>query len=263
MLALGFRSTESMLKRAPLEQLLLGAFLLESINWHRSFAKNLKTLTPSDITMDTPKVTIINPRLIKNGRYSQVVALQCMGLVGVPKFPKATGSALLTVTLASEGLFHLHARGVLLKLGRFEEICVRQIANFTYTNPEPIGEVGKVSIPWLSCYALVAGNKQLQSSMPEGVVEASDFFWQYPSQILPLLSQRVAMWDKTTIYGLADETHPISLNISDIAHDLYYRVPLSNSTCTAMRRGLNTELLARYLDKSAGREKILRKLGLF
>lgn len=263
MLALGFRSTESMLKRAPLEQLLLGAFLLESINWHRTFAKSLKALTPADITMATPKVTLINPRLIKNGRYTQIVALQCIGLVGVPKFPKVTGSALLTAVLASEGLFHLHARGVLLKLSRFEESCARQIAHFTYTSPEPIGEVGKVNIPWLSCYSFVASNKQLQNSMTEGVVEASDFFWQHPSQVLPMLNQRIEIWDKTTIFGLADETHPISLNISDIAHDLYYRVPLSNSTCTAMRRGLNTELLARYLDKSANKENILKKLGLF
>ena len=262
MLALKFRSTESMLKRAPIEQLLLGAFLLESVSWHRTFAKSLKSLTPADITMDTPKAVLINPKLIKNGRYTQIVALQCIGLVGIPKFAKSEGSMLLTAVLTSEGLYHLHARGVLLKLGRFEESCARQIAHFTYTSPEPIGEIAKINIPWLSCYSLVSANKQLQDDMPEDVVEAGDFFWKYPSQILPLLAQRVEYWDKTTIFGLAEVGQPVSLNITDIAHDLYYRVPLSNSTCAAMRRGLNTELLARYLDKSANKENMLKKLGL-
>jgi hypothetical protein len=212
--------------------------------------------------MATPRVVLINPKLLKNGRYTQVVALQCIGLVGVPKFTKSSSSMLLTTTLASEGLFHLHARGVLLKLSRFEESCARLVAYFTYASPEPVGNLGKISIPWLSCYTLLSANKQLQADIPEGEVEASDFFWRYPSQAIPLLSQRVGLWGKTSFFGLADEVHSVSLNITDIAHDLYYRVPLSNSTCTAMRRSLNTELLARYLEVTANKDNILKELGL-
>lgn len=262
MQALGFRSTESLLKRAPLEQLLLGAFLLESINWHRSFARDLKSLSPTDITMEKPRVVLINPKLIKNGRYAQVVALQCAGLVGVPKFANAPGSTILTAALACEGLFHLHVRGILLKLSRFQDSCIRQIAHFSYASPEPVAEIGKISVPWISCYGLISRNLGLQQELPEGAVEASDFFWASPSQLFPMLDLRVNFWDKSAISGLANAVTPVSLNISDIAHDLYNRVPLSNSTLSAMRRGLHAELLTRYLDKSSQKENILKKLGL-
>jgi len=262
MAALGFRSTESLLKRAPLEQLLLGAFLLESINWHRAFAKKLKSLHPNDITIENPRIVLINQKLTKNGRYGQVVALQCAGLLGVPKFGSTPGAAILTAALACEGLFYLHVRGILLKLSRFQDSCIRQIANYTYASPEPVASIGKVGIPWISCYGLISRNLGIQQELPEGAVEASDFFWAYPSQLLPMLNQRVGLWEKTAIIGLADEAQPVSLNISDIAHDLYNRVPLGNSTLSALRRSLNAELLTRYLDKSAQKEKILKKLGL-
>lgn len=262
MQALGFRSAESLLKRAPLDQLLLGSFLLESISWHRAFAKKIKSLKPTDITMEKPKIVVINPKLIKNGRYAQVVALQCAALVGVPKFKVSPGSMLLTAALACEGLYYLHVRGVLLKLNRFQESCIRLLAHFTYASPEPVAEIGKVKIPWVSCYGLISRNFDLQQDLPEGAVEASDFFWASPSQLLPMLNQRINLWDKSAILGMADANQPISLNISDIAHDLYYRVPLSNSTSSALRRGLHAELLTRYLEKSARLDKILKKLGL-
>ena len=262
MTALGFRSTESLLKRAPLEQLLLGAFLLESINWHRAFVKSLRLLLPEDVTMERPRLVLINPKLLKQGRYAQIVALQCAGLVGVPKFPVSQGSFLHSSALMTEGLFHLHVRGILLKLSRFNPTCVRQIAQYTYASPEPIGEIGKVAIPWLSCYYLISGDKNLQSEVPEGAVEPSDFFWESPSQIFPLLSQRVDFWTNTAFLGKTDDGGVVSLNVTDIAHDLYNRVPLDHCTLTAMRRGVNTELLARYLDKFVKKNEIMRKIGL-
>lgn len=262
MTALGFRSTESLLKRTPLEQLLLGAFLLESINWHRAFVKSLRSLKPEDITMERPVVVLINPKLLKNGRYAQIVVLQCAGLVGVPKFPMSAGSFLHTATLMTEGLFHLHVRGVLLKLNRFDPDCIRRIAQYTYASPEPIGEIGKVSIPWLSCYCLVSGDKNLQGDIPEGAVEPSDFFWESPSQILPILSQRVDTWTNTTYLGLSDSSGVVSINITDIAQDLYIRVPLDHHALAALRRGINTELLARYLGKFSKKTEIMKKLGL-
>lgn len=262
MTALGFRSTESLLKRAPLEQLLLGAFLLESINWHRAFVKSLRALQPEDITMEQPRVVLINPKLLKNGRYAQVVALQCAGFIGVPKFRAGPGSFLHTSAIAAEGLFHLHVRGILLKLSRFDAACAKRIAQYTYTSPEPIGEISKVAIPWLSCYSLIASDKSLQADIPEGVVEPSDFFWESPSQILPTLNQRIDTWTNTAFLGKTDASGTTSINITDIAHDLYYRVPLERRTLLSMRRGINTELLARYLDKSSKKTEIIKKLGL-
>lgn len=262
MVALGFRSTESLLKRAPLEQLLLGAFMLESVNWHRSFLKSLRLLKPEDITMERPKIVQINSKLLKDARYSQIVALQCAGIIGVPRFKVLPGSFLYTTALISEGLFHLHARGILLKVNRFDQSCVRQIAQYTYTSPEPIGTIGKMNIPWLSCYALIARDKSLQGDISEGVAQASDFFWESPDQILTMLCQKADLWCNTSYLGKIDTTGTVSINITDIAHDLYYRVPLNHCTLTSMRRGINTELLARYLDKYSKRTEILKKVGL-
>lgn len=262
MSALGFRSTESLLKRAPLDQLLLGAFMLESISWHRFFAKSIRNLTTSDVTMAKPKAVLIDKRLLKKSRYHHLVSLQCAGLVGVPRLPDSKpGAFLMTSAIVSEGLFHVHVRGVLLKLNRFQEGFLKKIATYTYTTPDPVGDIGKVAVPWISCYTYIAGNKKYFEDVPEATVEPGDFLWSAPAEALTLISQRVNFWQNTDSLAFVSSSHTISLNVSDIAHDLTYLIPLSHSTRTAVVRHVTVDLMARYFAVSPQKDMMMKRIG--
>ncbi len=262
MAALGYRSAESMLKRAPLEQLLLGAFMLESISWHRSFASAIKKLTTSDITMSRPKAVLIDKRLLAKSRYKHLVSVQVAGLVGIPQIGVQKGSYIFIASYTAEGLFHVHVRGQLLKIFRFSDDFFKRLAHYTYTTPEAAGEIGKVAVPWISVYHYLSHNPAIADIIGDGEVSHQDFAWKVPSQVIPLLSTRIHSWEASEFAGVVNHEHTISLNISDIAYDLLHLIPLSHSTQRSLRRSLSTALIARYLTSAPHRDRLMNKVGI-
>lgn len=264
MTILGYRSTASLLKRADINQVLLGAFMHESVTWHRAFSKKLKQCTISDITLDEPKIIPVDKKLLKNFNQTLTIPyVQLAGLVGVDinHLNKPYGWLEFTAR-AADGLFYVHQRGIYLKLNRFQPKIIRQIVDLTYLAPSSITKMASVRVPWSVIYAYVSNNLEEVNFSPDGPVEASDFSWKGSVEVLKNVHQHLDLWKITKIIAKPADLKPVSLNISDIAFNALHGVSYLHRSNSALSRLTLDELLSRYFRHTADKEEQLKNIGI-
>lgn len=260
---LGYRSVDSMLKRADFSQVLIGAFLVESLTWHRMFTKKLRALKDSDVIMERPQVVLIDNQLLSGRQLHGPIYVQSAGLVGIEVANKQyAGSWLHAAARAAEGLYLIHQRGVYLKLHRFSETFLKELVNLTYAAPKSFKAMNNTSIPWSAIYLHVANHKQELSLGDDPAVTAKDFFWKLPSEVLPLMHRQIDFWSDSDFLGKPHKQFPVSLCVQDIASDTYLLIPYQHSSYASLSRLLRAELLARYLRHSPDRHHLLRQIGI-
>jgi len=265
MSVLKFRSVASMLKRTDIYQILIGAFFLESVTWHRSFAKLVKSnCSVSDITLSAPKVIVVSPRLIGhmvppyNFPY-----IQLAGIVPVTtKTIKKPGGWLELAARSTDGLFYVHQRGVYLKLFRFDTKIIKKMVDLTYVAPVSVTKIGQVNVPWSAIYNYISSNSDIFNSVDESTVDASDFKWQGSIDLLKKVHQQMDFWSSTRISAKPTDSRPVSLNISDIAFNTLNDVSYVQRTNAHVSKNVLDELLSRYFSHSPAKIETLKSLGL-
>lgn len=265
MSVLKFRSVASMLKRTDIYQIIIGAFLLESVTWHRSFAKLIKsTCNVSDITLSTPRVVAVSPKLTSNfvPPYN-FPYIQLAGLVPITtKTVNKPGGWLELAARSTDGLFHVHQRGVYLKLYRFDPKIVKKMVDLTYVAPVSVAKIGQVNVPWSAIYNYIARNSDILNSVDESTVDSNDFKWQGSVDLLRKVHQQMDFWASTRISAKPTETRPVSLNISDIAFSTLNDVSYVQRTNAHVSKYVLDELLSRYFSHSPDKIETLKSLGL-
>lgn len=263
MAKLGYRSVDSLLKRADMDQVMAGVFLHESLTWHRAFAKSLRALKDADITLERPRAVLLDPKLVEGMRAVRPIYIQSAGIAGIPVAnPAHAGSWLHAISHAAEGLYLVHQRGVYLKLHRFKDSFLKELIGLTYTAPRQYRAIRSISVPWTAIYLHASHAKHTLGIDDEAAVDSRDFFWRHPSEALPLVDRRIDFWSDTDLIGKPHREMPISLNINDIAPDTYFLIPYEHSSFAALSRALRAELLARYLHHSPERDQLLRTIGI-
>lgn len=263
MALLGYRSTASLLKRADLNQVLVGAFLHESVTWHRAFAKKIKQSTLSDVTLSEPIIVAIDKRLMKNVKHQALASVQLAGVVGVDISNLNRPYGWLEFTArAADGLFYLHQRGVYLKLHRFQPKIVKLIIELSYISPAVIAKLATVRIPWSTVYNYISNNINDVNFSPDGAVEQNDFIWQGAVEMLRNIHQQLEFWKSTRLIAKPTEHRPVSLNLSDIAFNALNEVSYLERSHSSIARLSLDELLSRYFKYSNEKDEILRSVGI-
>lgn len=265
MSALMYRSVASMLKRSDIQQVIIGAFLLESVTWHRSFAKLIKTTcTISDISLSVPKLVVVSPKLISNIEPPyNFPYVQLAGLIPITtKTTNMPGGWLELSARATDGLFYVHQRGVYLKLFRFERIIVKKMVDLTYVAPVSVSKIGQVNVPWAAIYNYISRNINTFNSIDESTVVADDFKWQGSIDLLRKVHQQMDFWTSTRISAKPTESRPVSLNISDIAFNALNGVSYDKRVNAHVSKFVLDELLSQYFSYSQEKNETLKSLGL-
>lgn len=261
---LGFRSTASLLKRADLSQVLIGAFMHESVTWHRLFTKKLRKCSLSDITLEYPKIIAVDKRLLKNVKEPKPIPyVQLAGIVGVDtsRINQPYGW-LEFIARSTDGLFYVHQRGIYLKLNRFQSRITKQLVTLTYLAPSSISKLASVRLPWSVIYLYVSSNLDEVMFTQEGPVEKDDFRWKGSVEILRDIHQQLEFWKITKIIGKPSQNKPVSLNISDIAFNALHGVSYLERTNNTLARLTLDELLSRYFRHSQDRDEKLINIGI-
>ena len=265
MACLGYRSVASLLKRADINQVLIGAFMHESVTWHRAFSKKLKQCSMSDITLEKPKVILVDRLLLKNVKQPHVIPyVQFAGIVGIAGSNVQNPFGWLEIAARSaDGLFHIHQRGVYLKLHRFQPYIVKRIVELTYVAPLSVVKLASVRIPWTSIYGYISKNIDDMIFADESAVEKGDFLWAGPVELLKSIHQQMDFWRITRIVAKPTETKPVSLNISDIAFNALHGVSYQQRSHSHVSRQTLDELLSRYFTHFSSKDDALKSIGLY
>lgn len=265
MSALGYRSAASLLKRADINQVLVGAFILESVTWHRAFSKRVKQCKISDITLENPKVIIVDKKLLRsNSSMNQLPYVQFAGVVGVSGInAKKAGGWLEIAARSADGLFHVHQRGIYLKLSRFQNNIIKKLVDLTYVAPVSVTKVASVRVPWASVYTYISNNLDEIIFADESSVEKSDFRWKGSIEVLKNVHQQLDFWNTTTIVAKPTASKPVSLNLSDIAFNALHGVSYDERSCANIARNTLEELLSRYFKHYTDKEEALKSIGLY
>lgn len=262
---LGYRSAASLLKRADINQVLVGAFMHESVTWHRQLAKQLKLLKTSDITLEKPKVIEVNKKLLKDFKHPHTIPyVQFAGIVGVSgaNLKKSYGW-LEFAARSADGLFYVHQRGVYLKLFRFEPTILKKLVELSYIAPISVAKFASVRIPWSVVYGYISKNINDITFNDESAVENSDFIWSGSVELLKSIHHQLDFWKSTKIVAKPTEKRPVSLNISDIAFDALHGLSYQQRTSSNIARLTLDEMLGRYFTHFNDRDESLKSIGLF
>lgn len=261
---LGYRAVSSMLKRADIEQVILGAFIHESVTWHRAFVKEIKKCKISDMTLERPKVVLLDSKLTSSLKghhifpYAQLAAL--VGVSGL--LANKTCGWLELSARAGDGLFHLHQRGVYLKLNRFEPNIIKRIIDLSYISSISVTKISSVRVPWTSVYSYISRNIDEIDFDEETNVDKNDFKWNGPIELLKDIHHQLNFWKMTTITAKPTDSKPVSLNLSDIAFNALHEVSYDRRTYSNIARLTLEELLSRYFSHINERDSTLRTIGL-
>lgn len=243
MALLGYRSSTSLLKRADLDQLLIGSLLVESITWHRSFLKAISRLDGSHVTYERPRVVVIDKRLQKNARHGNSLLAVPAGVVGI-----YISDDLNMCQVASElveATYQLWLTGSYLKLKRFNDRFTSELGRLSYVPKSRVTQIANISLSWQTVY--LALNRAQLDLGPDSLLEAKDVWPAYPSQLLHKLHRRLDFWVGNDFLGKTTGHRPISLNFSDVAKHHGSHVTYSLTAHAYMSRMLMSELLSRYL----------------
>jgi len=264
MACLGYRSVNSLLKRADLEQVLVGAFILESVTWHRTFSKKLKQCKVSDITLDKPKVIIIDEKFVKDLQHPHNLPyVQFAGLIGVSGVLSKNQCGWLEIAArAADGLFYVHQRGVYLKLFRFQTSILKKIVEISYLNSLSVTKVSTIRVSWASVYSYINRNLGSIVFTDESAVDKSDFKWSGPVELLRNVHHLLDFWKETRITAKPTNSKPVSLNVSDIAFNALHGLSYEQRSYGHLARQTLDELLSRYFELIKQRDDTLRMMGI-
>lgn len=261
---LGYRSVASLLKRSDINQVLVGAFMHESITWHRAFSKRVKRCTTSDITLEPPKIIAVDKKLLKNyTKPFSIPYVQLAGIVGVDASNLNKPYGWLEFTARSaDGLYYVHQRGIYLKINRFQPKIIKLVVDLTYLAPSSITKMASVRVPWTVIYAYISNNIDDVNFSPDGPVDRNDFMWKGSVELLKNVHQHLDFWKITKIIAKPAELKPVSLNVSDIAFNALHGVSYLERSNTALSRLTLDELLSRYFRHTIDKEEKLKNIGI-
>lgn len=264
MACLGYRSVNSLLKRADIEQVLVGAFILESVTWHRAFTKKLRQCKVSDVTLDKPKVILIDEKFVKGLKQPHNLPyVQFAGLIGISGSLCNRQCGWLEIAARSaDGLFYVHQRGIYLKLFRFQTGIIKKIVEISYLSPISVSKISNVRVSWASVYNYINRNLSEILFTDESAVEKEDFKWAGPVELLKNIHHQLDYWKLTRITAKPTNSIPVSLNISDIAFNALHGLSYEQRSYSHLAKQTLDELLSRYFELVNHRDDTLRMIGI-
>ena len=252
MKTLGFSSIDSFLKRADMDQVMLGVFAVESLTWHRAFTKQLRKLEKNDITLAAPRVTILDPKLVRLVRLHPVYA-KTSAVVGLVP----SQSTLQLAASAAAGVLHIHTQGVYVKARFYSDDFLQVFVASVYHPIRILMKIGAIGVQWASIYDALCRQQAIISSL-EAPLLPEDFSPLFVGDILSHLSKQAEFFTGTECLG----TKLVSFHPNDVAINLAGALPLHGSSCAYRAAALERELLSRYAEAAKTEDELLDFIGV-
>lgn len=264
MTKLGYRSVDSLIKREPVENILLGIKLVEAKDWQKKFYAQYGKFKPTDFELrpittkfydETKLITSIKSYV--NETKNNLITISELGLVVClpPPVNNISTYCLTMALLISRRYVDLLAGSSFLRLkqvhNNFNEVFVRLISS---------GEIDKLVIAgvpfsWDVIYEYICQNiDDFDIEMISPNLQPSDFSLTTAEDIIFNMEPALHFWADTDYVAVELDGQIISFNILDAVLNASGKVSFGHQRKDNFRASLWHELLSRYLKPSTVEE---------
>lgn len=264
MKSMGFKSIDSMLKHNPAALILMALNLHESKSYLASFYSEFKKCKYSDFELKPINLIFITePKWQKAFRSSlgsgssRIVASYELSSLIIYPFQNTPGSGELisNFDLALDEMTRIASASAYLRLHLLDAAFGEKVYNIVASEEIVAAELGTRPIPW----HLVQSNlHNLTDGLDLIHVNLGDLCEKSFKQIFHDSVGLLSFWHDSEHLGYFKENTHVSLNLSDLARDLYLRNGFSNRISSGLNVHSELELLKSYLEHPG----VLRALKL-
>lgn len=266
---LGYRSLDSMLKHEPAAQTLAAASLIEPAEWQKKRLEAYKKFKAGDFEVRRASFFVptakhwpeITAQVTSSYKHHMIVVPELGSVVLLPLERDMPGLAITTLLLAVNSVNDMRSLGSYLKLQQVRPDYGKVFAEAMRQEPLAAADLGGEPLPWKAVQWFYGrGHSAYYPDAFEPHVQPDDLSWHDAENVLAQLHSALEFWQGSQLLSLLDGTHPVSLNMLDVALSVCNGLDYSQRIVQHMRTSLNRELLARYLHQENLQALLMGKL---
>lgn len=255
---LGYRSSESMLKREQPVLILAAAWLSESRQWRQKFLGQYKKLKPSDfenrmiqvLCPSTPGWKKLSQDVVGSTGHNVLCFKELATLILLPLPEEAPAGAVTASTcIALHEMNEIRAGSTYLKVCQVRQDFGECVLSVTVKEPELSSILLDRPVPWnlvQHYYSRIKG--RMQHEVFEPYLQLEDMVWHPLEKALASIEPKMGFWQGTSHLGLVHRRKPVSMNIADCAINLCNGLTFDNRMAHYFKRSLWHEMLLRYMN---------------
>lgn len=259
MTALGYRSVDSLVKREPVCNILLGAKLLETKSWQDKFQMLYKELGASDFDSNSLRIIYYDGKLSKavasyvEASRQMTFVIYEMGVIFCFPIPtkSSKGVSIILPTLLMKDAVNLQSMSAFLKLSQTQpDYGVTTHSAYKTGSIKPLAIRGR-SIDWGVAYSILSANKNPRFiELLGGHVALSDFDKIDSYHQLARLEPALHFWSSTDFVAVKLDDRLISFNLLDSAINYSAGIKYGQQVALEFRPKLWAEFTERYVSAS-------------
>ena len=253
---LGYRSVDSMLKREPINEIMVGVRITESKAWQDKFVSQFKHLQPSDFENREIEVLLLDGKkwgaqaftYAKNHKQN-ISHSKEMGVVAILPLPIINFPG-ITIILLPTILFHINEIRTYSTYFKhhqmrsdFGHILVDAIRDDSARKIMMAGQ----HFHWRVIHHHYGSKDVDHPDFFEPHILPEDLFWRKSEEILFRIEPALYFWQGLDYVGQLVDQKPISFNLMDVATGFVNNTKYEDRYFTHMRDSIWNELLLRYL----------------
>ncbi len=264
-----YRSVDSLLKRANLDEVFAAIYMVEATSWIDRFTASYKRLNTSDFESRNISLVNMNPKYWsnlaaknKNLSHKMIIRVGEMGVVAVLPVPVDDLPG-LTITLLSQIIYHINKLRVVSSFLKLNQVK----PDFNYHFVKAIsGAIDKAAIlhgqpvSWSVIHKHFGSSPDSsQSEVFAPHVQIEDLNWKQAEDVLFKLEPALKFWEGLDFVAAPFKKGPVPLGLLDNAVSYCNQLDYGEHSVQFFRRDLKLELFSRYLEQQALEDQITQQ----
>lgn len=265
---LHYRSVDSLLKRANIDEVFAAIHFAEATSWQEKFMSQYRRLEVSDFETRRISVIAISPNqwaslLNKKPKlaYKSIIRADEFGVIAVIP-PQVSDMPGLTLTLLPLIIHHVNEMRQLSSYLKLIQVKPDFINNFTKSVSGALNnDVDFLGQPlgWSIVHKYFGKIGKSQSDVFMPYVQPDDLAWKLAEDVLYKLEPALKFWHGLDFVGAKFKSGLVSMNLLDNALSYCNKLEYSNQSLAFFREALSRELYSRYLAQQPLEEIIIRQ----
>ncbi len=265
---LHYRSIDSLLKRADLDETFAAIYAIESASWRNRFVASYKKLTPSDF--ENRKISVLELSQSKWGEISKkfikanhhnVIEVNELGVIAV--LPISGGAAPgLTITLLPQIIYRinkLRSISSYLKLNQvkpdFTSYFIKAIAGQLEQTVELHGE----NISWDTLHKFYGRDNAAHPEVFMPHIQPEDLRWKRAEDVLYKLEPALKFWENLDYVAAPFKNNSVPLGLLDNSISYTNQLDYGEHSTGYFKEALIREIYTRYLDQPSLEDTVMKQ----
>lgn len=255
---LRYRSVDSLLKRANIDEVFAAIYFAESASWLDRFVASYKKLAPSDFESRKVSVIALDPKrwgdltdkYVDNNHHN-IIRVNEVGVIAVLPLPVEEMPG-LAITLLPLIIYHLNKiRSVssYLKLNQVKSGFNSQFVKAITGKLKGVASLHGRPLSWETVHKHFGNSSQSTPDVFAPHLQPEDLLWKQAEDVLYRLEPALKFWEGLDFVAAPFKNRPVPLGLLDNAVSYCNQLEYGEQSIHFFRESLRRELFTRYLDQ--------------